>query len=108
MRSGKLDRQIVIQVKSETPNEYGEPEESWSTHATVWAQARQVNAYQRFQSSAELSARVTVFRIRHLSTVTEEMRVSYDGLIWNILGIAEIERGHEMELTCQAYKGDDD
>lgn len=105
MRSGSLNETIVIESKSSSPNEYGEPEETWSTHATVRANVRQLTASQRFQGAGELSKRISMFKIRYLSTLAEEMRISYDGFYWDIMGIAETKRGREMEITAEAYKG---
>lgn len=102
MRSGNLDRRIVIEKNAASQNSFGEPEESWSTFATVWANVRPVRGNEQFASDQRRAERQSIFRIRYLSGLTEKMRISHDSAYYDIEGIIEIGRREGMEITATA------
>lgn len=98
MRAGDLDRQITIEVPTETPNAIGEPIQSWAAFATVWAKVGPVRGRERFTADQVAAEADTTFRIRWLAGVTEKMRVSYDGRLYDITYIAELGRRDGLDL----------
>lgn len=98
MRAGDLDRQITIEAPTETPNAIGEPIQTWSVFVTVWAKVAPVRGRERFTADQVAAEADTIFRIRWLVGVTEKMRVSYDGRLYDITYIAELGRREGMEL----------
>jgi len=102
-RAGKLDRQIVIQTfTSAAANEFGEQTKTWQTFATVWAELKPIRARERFQSTVLRAEKAQIFCIRYLSGLEATMRISYDGLFWNIRGITEIGRREMFEVIAEA------
>ena len=103
MRSGNLDRTIVIQAYTQTgANEYNEPQLSWTTFATVRAQLIQAQTDEFLSGSSGVIDRVTaVFRIRWLDSLTSEHRVSYGGKVFDIQQVTEIGRRRGLELRCE-------
>lgn len=101
MRSGGLDRQVVIQSSSESRDSYGEPIATWSTFATVWAQRRDMRGSERFTAEHDVAVRSAVYRLYWMSGVDEQMRI-VDGATYRITGIAEDRRQNWLELTVEA------
>jgi SPP1 family predicted phage head-tail adaptor len=101
MQAGKLDRKIVIQESTQGQTAAGEVTNSISTHATVWANVRQVAGREPFRGEREIAQADTIFKIRYLSTVTPKMQISYNGLIYNIISINELGRREAMEIMTQ-------
>ena len=75
----------------------------WSEVAEVWASVSQTGVSAKFEndSNRKLALRNSTFRIRWRDDVTELMRVVYDGLLWDIRGIAEVGLRRGLELICQ-------
>jgi len=96
---GRLDRRIVIQQATETQNSSGEVISTWSDLATVWASVRPARTVESVQGDQEHAVRETVFRVRRRADITEKMRVSYDGKLYDIAGIVEIGRREALDLT---------
>ena len=87
MRAGLLRETIVIQTPTNSQDSYGAVTKTWATHAT-----RRCQVIQKSGAEAELSGAIreksdVEFIIRHLSTVTTQMRVSYDSEYYNILRV---------------------
>lgn len=101
MRPGKLDRRITIEQVTLAQNAMGEPVETWAPFAEVWTDVRPMTATERFESDARHSARVSNFRIRYLTGIDPTMRISYEGLSWRILGIAELGRREGLDVTAE-------
>ena len=102
MQAGRLDRKIIIQTTTQGQTDAGEVTDSWSTHATIWANVRQVAGREPFRGEREIAQADAIFKIRYLSTVTPKMRISYNGLIYNIISINELGRREGLEIMAQA------
>lgn len=102
MRAGALDRRVVIQSATTAQDASGQPIETWSTFATVWAERKDLRGSERFASEQELALRTATFRIRWLSGLHEEMRVVDAGTTYDLVGIADDRRQGWMELACEA------
>lgn len=98
MMSGRLDRKITIQEPTTTYDSYGEPVESWSDLAIVWAEVRQQSAREMWESG-KVSEVEMMFRIRYRSGIDETCRVVYDGKNYDITGEPrEIGRRDGLEI----------
>ena len=102
MRSGSLRHKIVIQSKSEAVTAHGEMDDTWSTHATVRARINPVKADEGVSADQNVARRTHEVTIRALSTVTPDMRISWDSRIFYITGVRDFdERGVRMILDCR-------
>ncbi len=107
--AGSLDRRITLQrsTVSDTGNAYGEPQETWTTLATVWAKRVDASAAERYRAR-EVGAEITRhFRIRWSSDVSDLSptdRVLYGGVVHAITGVREPEgtRNRWIEIDCVA------
>lgn len=86
--AGLLDQRITLESKAVTRNAIGEEVETWSTFATVWARYIPARVDERLagaQLQAEFEAR---FRIREVAGVDAEMRVTWRGVRFELVGPA--------------------
>lgn len=110
MQAGKLRHRVTLQefvIGSPAVNAIGEPAGAWAEWATVYAAVepmagRELLAAQ--QISAETTGRI---RIRYREGVTEEMRVVFGSLIYDITGILDPEERH-IELVLYTKQGVND
>lgn len=102
MSAGQLDRRITIEQETETVSPSGGVVVTWATVATVWAAKMDVRPRERYAAATDLATETTTFRIRWRSGITPEMRITYDGKVYNIEGIAEVGRRIALDLTATA------
>jgi SPP1 family predicted phage head-tail adaptor len=106
MGAGKLDRRLIIQRKSVTESTSGEPIETWSPLATVWAQQRPNRGAERFSARQLVGEAVMTFQMRYRAdlALTVQDRIEYEGKLWDIKDIREIGRRvlHEIDATARA------
>ena len=110
MNIGKMDSKVVIQTPVTTKDSYGQPVESWSDLATVWAQkidvVRATTELER-GDAVEALKYVSRFIIRYRGDVTGIERISCDGRIYNINQIASIGRREALEIVAVATENTD-
>lgn len=102
MRAGDLDRRITIEniVIGQSPS--GEPIETWTPVATVWAEVQQQSGREFFATAQTVSERRVVFKLRWLAGITVLHRVIYDAREHNIQEVREIGRRAGLELHTAA------
>lgn len=99
--AGRMDRRIVIQAVTETRDSMGGPVQSWSTFATVWAERKDLTGREYFAAGQSERAEIeSVWRIRHLSGLTNKHRFTHGGETYDIESIATIGRDEAMELRA--------
>ena len=98
-----LDRIVELQTRRVTRDSFGGEIVSWSEIDKVWANVNQTGVSENFENNAtrDLALRNSTMRIRWRDDVEETSRVVYDGLPWDIKGIAEIGFRRELDLICQ-------
>lgn len=104
MRAGGFDRQIVIEQRAVTRDAVGSEVESWSTFAEVWAQKKDTSGREFYASNMESGEVTTKFTIRYLAGLQMDMRIKYDGLVYDIENISEIGRKRGIEISARAVK----
>jgi SPP1 family predicted phage head-tail adaptor len=105
--AGELDRKVVIQRATSTPNAYNEPELSWSDHLSVWAKRTDVSDGEKFAAGQVGSFLMTRFVIRSSEAargIRASDRLSHEGKTYNIHGIKETQDGRFkfLEITASA------
>lgn len=98
----KMDRQITLQVLTVSQDGAGQPVESWSDVATVWAWVRPFRGGERFTAQQIVGKAVTTFVIRYLAGVTVTHRIAHDGRQWDIHDIREVGRHEGLEIDATA------
>lgn len=106
MRIGKLDRRISIQRATESVNDYGERELSWSTAFVIWAalEIKRTGSSESITDNAQNTKQTAEWTIRHSSqaaTITAADRIEYNGAIWSIVAVHELGRGVDIRLITE-------
>jgi SPP1 family predicted phage head-tail adaptor len=105
MDAGRLDRRIVLKRRKAGTNAFGEPVDEWTTLATVWSNVAPVSDGERWRAGETLASKMCRFTIRYsLSVAILDPRdqIEYDGRVWDIQGVKEINRREFLELTAAA------
>jgi SPP1 family predicted phage head-tail adaptor len=105
MSAGNLDRRIVIERSTSTPNAFNEPVETWAPLITVWAERKDVSDAEKMSAGQISSMLMSRFVIRSSAAakgVKPSDRISYDGAIWSIFGVKETQDGRNrfIEITA--------
>ena len=104
MHIGMMDRRITLQSRTVAQDAMGEPDETWSTLATVWAQVVALRADEPFTNSEQHQAKVThVFKAYHRTDIDTTCRIVYQGDYYNIESVKELGRRQGMELRAYKY-----
>lgn len=101
--SGSLDRQIALQRKTTTKNDFGEPVETWVDLAIVWAQKLELVGGEQVRADEVAAQMSTTFVIRYTAfspPLNPRDRLLYNeaggppeqGLVYNIRRVTEIGR----------------
>lgn len=101
MQSGKLRHRIAVQAVVRTADGIGGFTEAWTTSVTLWAEVRAVSGNEYIQSGREESERQFRMWVRFNSGITTANRISWRGLILDILHVAETNKRNEMEILCE-------
>ncbi len=102
MRAGTLRNRVVIQKKDDAASRIN-GETTWNDYATAWARiepvtGRQTSDSNMMKTDSEVTHRIT---IRFLRGLTPDMRISFDGRIFKIEVILNIdERNRELEIQA--------
>jgi SPP1 family predicted phage head-tail adaptor len=105
MQAGRLDRRIALQRASVAADAFNEPVPSWTTFATVWAEAKPVLDAERQQAGQTLASKSYRFTIRYSPTVANldpRDRVTFDGRDYDVQGVKEMGRREFLEITATA------
>ena len=101
MRSGRLDRRLTLQRKTATENDYGEPVETWTTLATVWAEKIPVRGFERYAAMQTVAEVDTRFKIRYRTDISPLDRVVCAGTTYDVQGVLEIGRREGWEILAR-------
>ncbi len=99
MKSGRLDRRIIIQVKTEDVASNMQRTLSWSTHLEVWSNPVQKDGVEKDDNNNRSTMRMVNFRVRYNNTITNEMRVIWEGNYYKIEDIKELGRKDGMIIN---------
>ena len=102
MHAGQLDKQITIQVRTPDQDAAGQPIETWSTFATVYANIKPLVGKDYLAAKQvvdEVSHDVT---IRYRRGIKQKMRVSYLDRYFEIVSAIDAEEKREwLFLKCK-------
>jgi len=106
----KLDRRIVIERYTSSMNGFNEPQLSWSTFATVWANYSALSDGEKISSgqvNSALSARFLVRSSSETKTVNTKDRLSFESGTWEITGVKESAEGRNRYIEIIATRQSD-
>jgi SPP1 family predicted phage head-tail adaptor len=98
------DSLIKVERATVTQDDYGEEIETWAQAFQEFARVFYGRGNERREAAADRSEMPITFSVLaniNTRTITARDRIRYDGLIWNIEGVAPVTRG-EIEITAIA------
>lgn len=101
MFTGKLDRYVTLESNTPSADGYGEPIESWSTIANVYAEKMNPKAVERYVNYQDAGFKNHVWRIRWRSDVDNLDRLVHNSENYNIIGVTEVGRKHYLLLMTE-------
>jgi len=101
MRSGKLDKRIIIESFTDVKDDYGQEIRTWSTFATVWAGIKLNIGRQEYEASEKVKERVVDFKVRYREDLTVGMRILYKSSYYDIQDIVELGREDGLIIRGQ-------
>lgn len=102
MRAGQLDRRITIQQFATSPDSFGQPIETWTDVAVVWAQITAESGGESYAAEQRTAKQVVTFTVRYRAGIRPKShRVVYDGEIYDVENVEEI--GRREGLAIKAY-----
>lgn len=111
MRAGRLRHIITIQRPSDSRDSCGGPVAgSWSDFATVRASMESTLGKERYAGPQKVAEADTVFGIRALAGITPDMRILFNGRIFNIAAspMDPTGRGREQHILATEIAGQED
>lgn len=102
MRAGLLRHRVTIQTRSESFDDFGELDFSWSNSATVWASIEPLGGSELI--SARQAGSVVTHKItaRHKSGVVPKDRITHAGRTFEISSVRNYrERDISLEMMCR-------
>lgn len=108
MNAGELNRQIVIQSRDPGTDNAGQPVQTWTTLATVWADVRGATGMGTIKSAVggvEINA--YSFRIRYRTDVDAAKRVVFNGQNFDVKAVRhDFARKEWTDLVCEVGGND--
>jgi len=106
MRAGKLRHSITIERPTTTKNTAGNAVETWATFAAdVPADFAPLSAREFIAAGSMQSQVVARFTIRTIAGITADMRVLFDGLVYNIAGALPDPKSGQEWITLPVSAG---
>ena len=111
LAAGALDRRIALQQKTTSPNDLGEPVESWITIATVSAAKLNLSGTEHTRAAETAGMQPLRFQFRwspELRDLDDTWRILYGDTIdnpsdwtpYNIENVNEIGRHEGFDIRC--------
>ena len=99
MHFGGKIRRILVQSPPTAKDAGGELTGTWSTFYTTYAKIVDENANEGKTEGTEVMTVNRLFIIRYKSTLTNNMRILFDGDFWQIVGIKQIGNNEYTEIS---------
>lgn len=101
MQPGKRNRRITLQTYGITIDDEGLQKKDWIDIATVWANMKNYNNKEKFQSGTIQDKQTCEMNIRYMKGITNAERVKYNDTYYDILSVQNInEQNKEILLLC--------
>ena len=102
MAAGQLNSRVSIQARAAGQDALGQPLESWTTLANVWANIRHPSGSEAIRADAQTSIVRASIRVRLRTDVTARMRVVHGSTTYEIKAVLpDVVRGEFMDLVCE-------
>jgi SPP1 family predicted phage head-tail adaptor len=83
--SGRFNNKITFQHYTQTENDMGDTINEWTVHSERWAMIKTVQGKEFVQAASVQGERSVRFVIRYAKGLTNDMRIKYDGRMFEII-----------------------
>jgi SPP1 family predicted phage head-tail adaptor len=105
IRAGQLTRQVTIRRRDSGSDALGQPVNTWSDVATVWADVRHQSGMEAIKGDARVSNVKASIRIRYRTDILAGDRVILGSVTYEVLGVMPDEQRREFtDLACEVVK----
>lgn len=102
MTAGALRHRVNIEQRTASMDALGQPLESWSLVAAVWADIRYPSGLSAIKAGADTSKVSASVRIRHRAGIDAGMRVvGSDGVTMDIRAVLPDGKREFIDMICQ-------
>lgn len=102
MRAGQLNRRITVQQLAAGQDAIGQPVQTWSTVAELWAHILHSSGLETLKAGAEMSVVRASIRVRYTRQISAGMRVVADSFTYNVVAVLPDLKGKQYtDLTCE-------
>jgi SPP1 family predicted phage head-tail adaptor len=106
MQAGTLKTRVVIQQQSAVQDSIGQPVNTWTTYATVWADIRHKSGVEAIKSGEVTSTVKASVRVRYKAGITAAMRVVHGSVVYQIQSVLrDVAHKDYMDLVCEVHGG---
>lgn len=106
MDIGALNCRVTIEQRAAGQDAAGQPNGAWSTLDTVWANIRYESGSESIRANRETSSAQVSIRIRRRLDVTAGMRVTYEGMTFEIKSVLQDHTNKQRtDLVCEVVDG---
>ena len=102
--AANLSQRINIEQRTGSQDELGQPIETWTLVAAVWASVKHVSGLSAIKGDADVSTVKASIRIRYLALLNAGMRVSHGSDIYDIKAVLPNRAEGFTDLVCEATK----
>ena len=101
MRIGILKHKVIIQSHTITKDGYGAEVSTWEDFTTTYASIEPLSGSELFSAQQTYNKVISKIRMRYISGIKTDMRINYDGRLFDIEAILNIrELNKELQLMC--------
>ena len=102
MRAGSLRHTVTVQQRTELPDAYGEPAQTWTTlHANQPASIEPLSGRELITAQAVQSDVTHRVRMRYVAGVQTKHRILFGSRVFDIRAVRNVdERNIELEMLC--------
>lgn len=103
MQAGKLRHRVTFKSPSTGHDDIGQPIDTWTPAATVWADVRFPNGLETIKASAVAVVKRASIVVRHRTDLNERMRVEFKGEDFEVKSVApDPTDARYLSVVCEA------
>ena len=105
MRAGKLNSRVTVQQQSATQDALGQPVQTWTDVATLWASIVHVSGIEAIKADALTSTVRASIQVRYNTAITAGMRAVSGATTYNIIAVLpDMARKEYTNLACEVLQ----
>lgn len=102
MRAGRLRQRVVLKRSVSTLNAAGEPVETWTPYATVWAEVSPLRGREFWEGAQQQQQLTTRITMRPRTDVVPSHRAEWGERVYDVESVIEPDyRNRMLQLMCK-------